>query len=424
MYNNPQFYPYSVVKSEEVITVTPEEKIAIAKSEVFDGIATKYEETTEVALWASNDADVTVEYSLNVEANTDVFALAENTLTVTPTEDEETATLTATFTCGTVTDTATIDLTAVLPATNVDSYVLTGESLGLINKYGVGSKKVSGVEWEWTELADYGDGIQMRNKNGKKSSLFNNDATARPIKEIKLTYNSSKTVSDKADAYTFSFGTDATLASYSTQFSFVADTFEYTITPDAEEYTYFKLEYNDSYTYSSYWLSIEIVLAEPVIEKFEMTPENFLDWKGPGSENNVAYPSVGTHPTKNVKYETQEVTFEYCQVACYGDGLQFRIKDSDTSFIYNSTPFAKEIASVTIVPNAKWTNANASFGVAFGTEAITDTPTDYAATLVTTGEGYETQVINCNVEGATYLRFNHITSGAVYIDKIIVTYKA
>ena len=309
MYTNPQFYPYDVVKSDETITVSPAEKVAIAKADVFGGFKAKYEEAAEVALYASSESDVTITYALNAEANTSVFALGADKLTITPTEAEEKATITATITCGTVTDTASFEITAALPNTNVDSYVLTGESLGLINKYDVGSKKVSGVEWEWTELADYGDGIQMRNKNGKKSSLFNNDATARPIKEIKLTYNSSKTVSDKADAYTFSFGTDATLASYSTQFSFVADTFEYTITPDAEEYTYFKLEYNDSYTYSSYWLSIEIVLADaPETSSATMVSDGSKDYVEAGDTTDYAARLGLNADLFSVTFETNDCT--------------------------------------------------------------------------------------------------------------------
>ena len=124
VYNNPQFYPYDVVKSDEVITVTDEEKVEIDKTKVFDGFAETYNETTEAPLYASIEESVTITYALNAEANTEVFALGTDKLTVTPTETEEKATLTATIVSGSVSETVSIELTAVLPAENKITYTI------------------------------------------------------------------------------------------------------------------------------------------------------------------------------------------------------------------------------------------------------------------------------------------------------------
>ena len=267
MYTNPQFYPYNVVKSDETITVSAAEKVAIAKADVFSGFEAKYEANAEVALYASSEADVTVTYALNAEANTSVFALGADKLTITPTETEEKATITATISCGSVTDTASFEITAALPNTNVDSYVLTAENLGL-GAYGAGTKTVNGVEWGYTELGSFGDGIQMRIKEGKVASLWNNTATTKPIKEIRLTYSDTKSTYDNTAAFDFDFGTSTDVDTYKAQLDTVKNVKEYVVTPNAETYTHFKMTLN--LTYSFYWKSIEVVLADETTE----TPEN------------------------------------------------------------------------------------------------------------------------------------------------------
>lgn len=263
MYNNPQFYPYNVVKSDETITVSPEEKVAIAKADVFAGFEAKYEANAEVALYASSDAEVSVSYALNAEANTSVYALSADKLTITPSENEEKATVTATISCGAVTDTATFEITAMLPSTDVDSYVLTAENLGL-GAYAAGTKTVNGIEWGYTELGSYGDGIQMRIKEGRTASLWNNTATARPIKEIRLTYSDTKSTYDNTAAFDFDFGTSTAVDTYKAQLDTVKNVKEYVVTPNAETYTHFKMTLN--LTFSFYWKSIEVVLADETTE--------------------------------------------------------------------------------------------------------------------------------------------------------------
>ena len=114
MYQKPQFYPYELAKSDEEIIITNDDKAAIALNNASEGFEEVYTEDTEVDLFTSEEADVTVSYALNAEADTTVFALNNETkkLTVTPTEEEKTATLTITVTCGDVTKSAEVTLNA------------------------------------------------------------------------------------------------------------------------------------------------------------------------------------------------------------------------------------------------------------------------------------------------------------------------
>jgi len=114
MYTNPQFYPYAIAKSDETIEVSNEERALIALAAAQDGFKDLYDEVEEVALYASEDSEISVSYALNADADTTVFALNNETnkLTITPSEEEKTATLTITVTCGDVTKTADVTLVA------------------------------------------------------------------------------------------------------------------------------------------------------------------------------------------------------------------------------------------------------------------------------------------------------------------------
>ena len=114
MYTNPQFYPYAIAKSDEKIEVSNEERALIALAAAQDGFKDLYDEVEEVALYASEDSEISVSYALNADADTTVFALNNETnkLTITPSEEEKTATLTITVTCGDVTKTADVTLVA------------------------------------------------------------------------------------------------------------------------------------------------------------------------------------------------------------------------------------------------------------------------------------------------------------------------
>ena len=145
--------------------------------------------------------------------------------------------------------------------TTANEIVLTVDSLGLASQsYSSTTATVDEVGFEWVQLGNYGDGIQVRDKNGNTSTMWNTSAFPSAIKEIKLTYSSTKDVSyANADAEIFSFGNAAGTYDYSTKLSTTAGVKEYTITPDAETYTFFKFEHDLGYT--MYWDSITIVLV-------------------------------------------------------------------------------------------------------------------------------------------------------------------
>ena len=158
-------------------------------------------------------------------------------------------------------------------------------SLGLTNgSYAASTTTVGSVSFEYIELGYYTNGIQMRNKNGNRSQLWNTTAFAGAISKIELTYNSAKTTYDNDSVLIFTFGNAVGEASYTTSLSTVAGQYTYTITPDAA-YTFFKLAQNESYTYSMYWDSI-VVYYEGGQGSDPVVPE-------PSVHEHVACPTCG-----------------------------------------------------------------------------------------------------------------------------------
>ncbi len=160
--------------------------------------------------------------------------------------------------------TATVKVT-VKEATavgEVDSIELTIDSLGLQSqKYADGTVEISGNSFEFVELGNYGNGIQMRNKNGKTSSLWNTVAFAKNIESIELNVTSGKAGYSNTDALKFEFANDAAFTDASTSMlSTVKDTTNYTVIPSAATYTFFRVTIN--ITYSLYFESIVIHFAK------------------------------------------------------------------------------------------------------------------------------------------------------------------
>ena len=143
-----------------------------------------------------------------------------------------------------------------VPATG--NYVdLTVDSLGLASQaYTAGTATVSGVGFEWIQLGNYGNGIQMRDKDGNTSILWNTTATTSKITKIELTFDSVKSTYDNPDAVIFSFGNAADNLTYTTKLSTTAGQKTYTIETDGGDYTFFKIEHDLSF--SMYWDSIVI----------------------------------------------------------------------------------------------------------------------------------------------------------------------
>ena len=119
---------------------------------------------------------------------------------------------------------------------------------------------VDGVTFSYTELGNYGNGIQVRIKEGRASSLWNTTAFESGIEKIVITLTAEKRVYDVTNAFTFTFGTSADDLGHAVVMDTVADTFVYTITPDADTYTFFDMDrvYAE---FSGYIASIEIYLA-------------------------------------------------------------------------------------------------------------------------------------------------------------------
>ena len=147
------------------------------------------------------------------------------------------------------------------PASN--GLALTVDSLGLAsNTYADSTATVDGVTFEFTQMGNYGDGLQMRDKADKGTSIiWNTTAFNKPIARIELVYSSTQDVKyANSDCVIFTFGNEAGAATYTTKLSTTAGVKTYTITPDAETYTFFKLEHDLGYT--MYWDSITIVFAD------------------------------------------------------------------------------------------------------------------------------------------------------------------
>jgi hypothetical protein len=148
---------------------------------------------------------------------------------------------------------------------DIENVKLTVDSLGLTNQsYTAGTATVGGVGFEWIQLGNYGDGIQVRDKDGKTSSMWNTTAFSSPIARIELVYSSTKDVThSNPDCAIYSFGNGVDNYTCTVKLSTEAGVKTYTITPDAETYTYFRFEHDLGYT--QYWESITIVLVDGTV---------------------------------------------------------------------------------------------------------------------------------------------------------------
>ena len=158
---------------------------------------------------------------------------------------------------------------AMLPmnAAAAENYIeYTVDSLGLPSQsYTANTATVGGVAVEWIQLGNYGDGIQVRDKNGNTSKFWNTAAFPGGITKIELVYSDSKDVThSNPDCVIFNFGNSAKGADYSTKLSTTAGEKTYTITPNANTYTYFYMEHDLGYT--MYWKSIKVYYSEAVQE--------------------------------------------------------------------------------------------------------------------------------------------------------------
>lgn len=147
------------------------------------------------------------------------------------------------------------------PAPTVDPIQLTAANLmgyaGTNIAYKDGEGTVGSIKFNYLECGAYGNGIQMRTKSGKSSTIYNVDALPGAVKSVKINLNKDKTVYDNEHALTFSFGSTAECADKSITWDTVKDTLAYEFNVGAEGCVYFKLVH--SITYSLYVDSIELV---------------------------------------------------------------------------------------------------------------------------------------------------------------------
>ena len=321
----------------------------------------------------------------------------------------------------------------IIPASAAEAttneIVLTVDSLGLpSNSYNSTNSTgtVDGVDFEWIQLGNYGDGIQVRDKDGKTSSFWNTSAFSAPIKEIKLVYSDSKSTYNNPDAEIFSFGNEAGTYNYETKLSTVSGTKEYTITPDAETYTFLKFEHD--YSYSMYWKSITIVLAGSS-EGGEVTPPAADDDEPtvtpPADTANdvvLTVDSLGlpsdSYNSTNSTGTVDGVDFEWIQLGNYGDGIQVRDKDGKTSSFWNTSAFSAPIKEIKLVySDSKSTYDNPDAEIfSFGNEAGTYT----YETKLSTVAGTKEYTITPDAETYTFLKFEHDYGYSMYWKSITI----
>ncbi|MCR5184807.1 MAG: InlB B-repeat-containing protein, partial [Bacilli bacterium] len=136
----------------------------------------------------------------------------------------------------------TKEINAVIVSSHVGiiykEFTLTASSLlGYVDTnvaYHASSSDVNilGATFAYAELGAYGDGIQMRIKDTKYSSIWNTTAFTSDIKKIEITLNTNKTVYDNTDVWEFKFGSDNTVSDETLTLSTYANQHDgYTIIP-------------------------------------------------------------------------------------------------------------------------------------------------------------------------------------------------
>ena len=215
---------------------------------------------------------------------------------VTRTEADQTVVLKLEITIGATTDSKEFTVKVPKKVAEADpnaGYVdLTVTTLDLaFEKYAAGTVEYAGVKFEYTELGNYGNGIQMRIKEGRTSTLWNTTAFAKPIVKIELAIAASKKAYDNDDALIFSFGNAADGLNEEVKLSTVADNKTYVVTPSAATHTFFKVQHNLSKN-SGYWDYIRVWFEDGIVD--------------------VPTPEPDPEPNPEVKYETSvEAGVEY-----------------------------------------------------------------------------------------------------------------
>ena len=138
-----------------------------------------------------------------------------------------------------------VTATFVSSSAAVTNVTITADLLGL-GDYGEGSTDIAVgtdfVSLSWTELGDYGHGIQWRMKNGKTAALWNTTEMPYAIDSIELHYNSE--MKSTTARLGIEFGTAAITSNVANQdIAYSAGETVETIECDVENATYFRINH-------------------------------------------------------------------------------------------------------------------------------------------------------------------------------------
>ena len=260
--------------------------------------------------------------------------------------------------------------------------VLTVDSLGLASQsYTENTATVDGATFEWIQLGNYGNGIQVRDSSKGTSYFWNTVAFESGIEKIELTYNSAKDTYDNENAEIFYFGNDATVSSYSTKLSTTAGEKSYTITPDVNTYTFLKFEHDYQYTF--YWDSIVIYLAEDASGEETTNPESVAY-----IFNNGTVDGVDTSYVYDQKIEGSSVEWNGLTIDATSGKLA--VRDTDTQMNEGTViSFDVEAGATVVVTSYPGYHNYTVNDAAVDADAYTVTFTEASTvTIVATGSAY------------------------------------
>lgn len=205
--------------------------------------ATTYGVDGDTYTWNSSDATVAT------VANGKVTALKSGATTITATSVKDN------------TKFAKIQVVVCASSLKLDSANLLGYSGSQVAyNSSAATKTVDGIEYGYIQLGAYGDGIQMRCKDGTQSSLYNTAAFASNIAAVKVSYNTAKTIANNKAVV--EFGTTAFTSANTETAANVSfdDNGNCVIANNVEGAKFFKFSHATTST-SLYIAAIEIYLA-------------------------------------------------------------------------------------------------------------------------------------------------------------------
>ena len=370
------------------------EAVAWAKENLDTEVRFVNGKETELPLLSSS-YDVTQTWS---SSNTDVIAISEEGIaTVTAATEDTTVTISVVLSKGSASETVTFEVTIKgVPVGAPTRVELTVDTLGL-GAYGVGETTVGGVGFQWTELGSYGDGIQMRIKNGNTAKLWN--TTALPVIEsIEFIYSSTKDVAySNENMLSIKYGNAADALTNEVKLSTVASQKEYTITLSGDA-TFISLELLDAHTY--YWDAIKI------------------NYKKVETQNPVelTVDALGLEAYSASETTVDGIGFQWIELGSYGDGIQMRIKNGNTATIWNTTAFAANVSEIRFVysstKDVAYSNAN-MLSIKYGNAV--DALTNEVKLSTVAGQKEYTVTLSGD---ATFIRLELLDAHTYYWDSI------